>query len=185
MNSIEIKTHHQNIDINIQQLVNQLARIEDKLALFLAKSCLSEPNLQRLLALKQPDLLSAINHRLSEGINKPQYPGEPISPGQLILNALQYIQLNHTQEIPKLDAKVLSHITTELDNGTINAASIIALFRQIITHNIPLNSWLKKILANYYCYKNLVKNIYQLKNINIYLSILFQIIRIKIHSVKN
>ncbi|KER01873.1 hypothetical protein LGZ99_04160 [Photorhabdus temperata] len=144
LNSIEIKTHHQNIDINIQQLVNQLARIEDKLALFLAKSCLSEPSLQRLLALKQPDLLSAINHRLSEGINKPQYPGEPISPGQLILNALQYIQLNHTQEIPKLDAKVLSHITTELDNGTINAASIIALFRQIITHNIPLNSWLKK-----------------------------------------
>ncbi|MGV7961682.1 contractile injection system tape measure protein [Photorhabdus tasmaniensis] len=144
LNSIAVIDNHKNIDINIQQLINQLAVIEDKWVLLLAKSCLSEPNLQRLLALKQPDLLSAVNHRLSEGINKPQYPGELISPGKLILNALQYIQLNHTQEIPKLDAKVLSHITTELDNGTINAASIITLFRQIITHNIPLNSWLKK-----------------------------------------
>ncbi|MCT8351270.1 contractile injection system tape measure protein [Photorhabdus kayaii] len=145
LNSIEIKTHHQNIDINIQELVNQLAGIEDKLALFLAKSCLSEPSLQRLLALKQPTLLSAINHKLSERINKSQYLGEPASPGQLILNALQYIQLNHTQEIPKLDAKVLSHLTTELDNGTLNATSIITLFRQIITHNIPLNNWLKQL----------------------------------------
>ncbi|MCW7549156.1 contractile injection system tape measure protein [Photorhabdus sp. APURE] len=144
LNSIEIKTHHQNIDINIRQLVNQLAGIEDKLALFLAKSCLSEPSLQRLLMLKQPTLLSAINYRLSEKINRSQYLGEPVSPGQLILNALQYIQLNHTQEIPKLDAKVLSHLTTELDNGTLNATSIITLFRQIITDNIPLNSWLKQ-----------------------------------------
>ncbi|KMW71348.1 hypothetical protein TI10_20975 [Photorhabdus luminescens subsp. luminescens] len=145
LNSIEIKTHHQNIDINIRQLVNQLAGIEDKLALFLAKSCLSAPSLQRLLMLKQPTLLSAINHRLSERINRSQYFGEPVSPGQLILNALQYIQLNHTQEIPKLDVKVLSHLTTELDNGTLNATSIITLFRQIITDNIPLNSWLKQI----------------------------------------
>ncbi|OCA54323.1 contractile injection system tape measure protein [Photorhabdus namnaonensis] len=143
--SIEIKTYHQNIDINIQQLVNQLAGIEDKWVLFLAKSCLSEPSLQRLLALKQPMLLSAINHRLSARINRSQYWGEPVSPGQLILNALQYIQINNTQEIPKLDAKVLLHITTELDNGILNAASIITLFRQIITHNIPLNSWLKQI----------------------------------------
>ncbi|AKH64600.1 MULTISPECIES: contractile injection system tape measure protein [Photorhabdus] len=145
LNSIEMKTHHQNIDINIQELVNQLAGIEDKLALFLAKSCLSEPSLQRLLALKQPTLLSAINHKLSERINRSQYLGEPASPGQLILNALQYIQLNHTQEIPKLDAKVLSHLTTELDNGTLNATSVIRLFRQIITHNIPLNNWLKQL----------------------------------------
>ncbi|WP_391528917.1 contractile injection system tape measure protein [Photorhabdus akhurstii] len=144
-NSIEIKTHHQNIDINIQQLVNQLAGIEDKWVLFLAKSCLSEPSLQRLLMLKQPTLLSAINHRLYGKINRSQYLGEPVSPGQMILNALQYIQLNHTQEIPKLDVKVLLHITTELDNGTLNATSIITLFRQIITHNIPLNSWLKQI----------------------------------------
>ncbi|QXF33182.1 hypothetical protein CE143_08510 [Photorhabdus luminescens] len=144
-NSIEIKTHHQNIDINIQQLVNQLAGIEDKWVLFLAKSCLSEPSLQRLLMLKQPTLLSAINHRLYGKINRSQYLGEPVSPGQMILNALQYIQLNHTQEIPKLDVKVLSHLTAELDNGTLNATSIITLFRQIITHNIPLNSWLKQI----------------------------------------
>ncbi|WP_387692587.1 contractile injection system tape measure protein [Photorhabdus sp. RM71S] len=145
LNSIEIKTHHQNIDINIRQLVNQLAGIEDKLALFLAKSCLSAPSLQRLLMLKQPTLLSSINHRLSERINRSQYFGEPVSPGQLILNALQYIQLNHTQEIPKLDVKVLSHLTTELDSGILNAASTIPLFRQIITRNIPLNNWLKQL----------------------------------------
>ncbi|RAX01827.1 MULTISPECIES: contractile injection system tape measure protein [unclassified Photorhabdus] len=145
LSSIEIKTHHQNIDINIRQLVNQLAGIEDKLTLFLAKSCLSEPSLQRLLMLKQPTLLSSINHRLSERINRSQYFGEPVSPGQLILNALQYIQLNHTQEIPKLDVKVLSHLTTELDSGILNAASTIPLFRQIITRNIPLNNWLKQL----------------------------------------
>ncbi|MFD0705872.1 contractile injection system tape measure protein [Photorhabdus akhurstii] len=144
-NSIEIKTHHQNIDTNIRKLVNQLTGIEDKWVLFLAKSCLSEQNLQRLLALKQSTLLSAINHRLSARINRSQYLGEPVSPGQLILNALQYIQLNNTQEIPKLDAKVLLHITTELDSGILNAESIIPLFRQIITYNTPLNSWLKQI----------------------------------------
>ncbi|EYU14443.1 contractile injection system tape measure protein [Photorhabdus aegyptia] len=148
-NSIEIKTYHQNIDINIQQLVYQLVYqlvgIEDKWALFLAKSCLSEPSLQRLIALKQSTLLSAINHRLSVRINRSQYLGEPVSPGQLILNALQYIQINHTQEIPKLDAKVLLYITTELDSGILNATSIITLFRQIITYNTPLNSWLKQI----------------------------------------
>ncbi|WP_118985808.1 contractile injection system tape measure protein [Photorhabdus sp. CRCIA-P01] len=144
-NSIEIKTYHQNIDINIQQLVNQLSGIEDKWVLLLAKNCLSEPSLQRLLMLKQPTLLSSINHRLSERINRSQYFGEPVSPGQLILNALQYIQLNHTQEIPKLDVKVLSHLTTELDNGILNAASTIPLFRQIITRNIPLNNWLKQL----------------------------------------
>ncbi|MBS9434467.1 contractile injection system tape measure protein [Photorhabdus hainanensis] len=144
-NSIEIKTYHQNIDINIQQLVNQLAGIENKWVLLLAKSCLSELSLQRLLMLKQPTLLSAINHRLSERINRSQYLGEPVSPGQLILNALQYIQLNNTQEIPELDVKVLSHLTAELDNGTLNTTSIITLFRQIITRNIPLNNWLKQL----------------------------------------
>ncbi|MCC8459792.1 contractile injection system tape measure protein [Photorhabdus aegyptia] len=144
-NSIEIKTHHQNIDINIQQLVNQLAGIEDKWVLFLAKSCLSEPSLQRLLMLKQPTLLSAINHRLYGKINRSQYLGKPVSPGQLILNALQYIQLNHIQEIPELDVKALSHLTAELDNGTLNTTSIITLFRQIITRNIPLNNWLKQL----------------------------------------
>ncbi|OWO84303.1 hypothetical protein B5C26_04535 [Photorhabdus luminescens] len=143
--STEVIDNHQKIDINIQQLINQLAGSENQLALLLAKSCLSEPSLQRLLNLNQPDLLSSINHRLSERINRSQYFGEPVSPGQLILNALQYIQLNHTQEIPKLDVKVLSHITTELDGGTLNATSIITLFRQIIIHNIPLNSWLKQI----------------------------------------
>ncbi len=40
---------------------------------------------------------------------------------------------------------MLSHITSELDNGTLNATSIITLFRQIITDNIPLNNWLKQI----------------------------------------
>ncbi|WP_340621934.1 hypothetical protein [Xenorhabdus siamensis] len=40
---------------------------------------------------------------------------------------------------------MLSHITAELDNGILNTTSIITLFRQIITHNIPLNSWLKQI----------------------------------------
>ncbi|MCW7760600.1 contractile injection system tape measure protein [Photorhabdus luminescens] len=144
-NSMEVIDNHKKIDINIQQLINQLAESENKWALLLAKSCLSEPSLQRLLMLKQPTLLSTINYRLSEKINRSQYLGEPVSPGQLILNALQYIQLNHTQEIPKLDAKVLSHLTTELDNGTLNATSIITLFRQIITQNIPLNSWLKQI----------------------------------------
>ncbi|MEK9495804.1 contractile injection system tape measure protein [Photorhabdus sp. P32] len=144
-NSMQVIDNHQNIDINIQRLINQLAGSENKLALLLAKSCLSEPSLQRLLNLNQPDLLSAINHRLSDKINRLQYPGELVSPGQLILNALQYIQLDNTQEIPKLDAKVLSHITTELDNGALNAEPIIRLFRQIIIHNIPLNSWLKQI----------------------------------------
>ncbi|ETS29951.1 hypothetical protein BB987_10475 [Photorhabdus temperata] len=144
-NSMEVIDNHQNIDINIQKLINQLAGSENQLALLLAKSCLSEPSLQRLLNLNQPDLLNAINHRLSDKINRLQYSGELVSPGQLILNALQYIQLNSTQGIPKLDAKVLLHITTALDGGTLNAASIITLFRQIIIHNIPLNSWLKQI----------------------------------------
>lgn len=174
-NSIEIKTYHQNIDINIQQLVNQLAGIEDKWVLFLAKNCLSEPSLQRLLMLKQPTLLSAINHRLSERINRSQYLGEPVFPGQLILNALQYIQLNHTQEIPKLDVKVLSHLITELDSGILNAASTIPLFRQIITHNIPLNNWLKQLWQTI-TVATFSKNTYRLKNINIYLSVSFQII---------
>ncbi|MBS9436417.1 hypothetical protein EAE91_04270 [Photorhabdus noenieputensis] len=145
LNSMEVIDNYQNIDINIQQLINQLAGIEDKWVLLLAKSCLSELSLQQLIALNQPNLLSAINHRLSEGINKPQYPREPVFPGKLILNALQYIHINNIQEIPKLDEKVISHITTELDNGTLDAESIITLFRQIITHNIPLNSWLKQI----------------------------------------
>ncbi|WP_214052592.1 contractile injection system tape measure protein [Photorhabdus caribbeanensis] len=155
LNSIEVKNNHKNIDINIQQLMTQFAGIESKWALLLAKSCLSEPSLQQLLALKQPALLSAISHRLSEKINRPQHLGGLVSPGQLILNALQYIQRNNTQEIPKLDAKVVSHVTIELDDGTLNTESVITLFHQLITHNIPLhsiplqnmplNSWLKQI----------------------------------------
>ncbi|PQQ23928.1 contractile injection system tape measure protein [Photorhabdus hindustanensis] len=145
LNSVEVIDNHHNIDINIQQLINQLIGIEDKWVLLLAKSCLSEPSLQRLLALKQPALFIAINHKLSERINRSQYLGESVSPGQLILNALQYIQLNNTQEIPKLDAKVISYITTELESGALNPASVITLFRQIIIHNIPLNSWLRQI----------------------------------------
>ncbi|KGM28982.1 hypothetical protein KS18_04175 [Photorhabdus luminescens] len=145
LNSMEGIDNHHNIDINIQQLINQLTGIEDKWVLLLAKSCLSEPSLQRLIALNQPTLLSAINHKLSERINGSQHLGESVSPGQLILNALQYIQLNHTQEIPKLDAKVISYIINELDNGTLNPASVITLFHQIIIHNLPLNSWLRQI----------------------------------------
>ncbi|OCA54344.1 contractile injection system tape measure protein [Photorhabdus namnaonensis] len=165
LNSQEIIANHKNVDSNIQQLITQLAEIENKWALLLAKSCLSEPSLQRLSALKQPALLSAINHRLSGKINRPHHSGELVSPGQLILNALQYIQRNNISEIPKLDAKVISHVTIELDDGTLNAESVMTLFRQIITHNITLhnaplhnvslhkiplynislNSWLKQI----------------------------------------
>ncbi|RAX01789.1 MULTISPECIES: contractile injection system tape measure protein [unclassified Photorhabdus] len=130
---------------DIKHLTNQIIQIKSKLALLLAKSCLSEPSLKQLLAIKQSTLLNAINYRLSERANRPQYREEFISPGQLILNALGYMQRHNTQEIPKLDVKVISRITTELNNGKLNATPIIELFHQIITHPLPLNSWLKHL----------------------------------------
>ncbi|MGV8000595.1 contractile injection system tape measure protein [Photorhabdus temperata subsp. temperata] len=146
LNPTEAIANNKNSDIKIKQLINQLTRIENKSALLLAKSCLSEYSLQRLLAIKQPALLSAINRRLlSERVNKPQYQEAFASSGQLILNALEYIQRHNAQEIVKPDAKIISRITTELNNGTLNAASVITLFRQAMTDNIPLNNWLKQL----------------------------------------
>ncbi|MCA6223151.1 contractile injection system tape measure protein, partial [Photorhabdus antumapuensis] len=143
LNLTEAIENNRNNDI--KKLINQLTQIENKSALLLAKSCLSEQGLKRLLAIKQSALLSAINRRLSENTNGPQYQQEPASLGQLILNALGYMQQHNTQEIPKLDAKVISRITTELNNGKLNAAPIIELFHQTITHKFPLNSWLKQL----------------------------------------
>ncbi|KER01853.1 hypothetical protein LGZ99_04060 [Photorhabdus temperata] len=146
LNLVEAIASNKNSDIKIKQLINQLTRIENKSALLLAKSCLSEYSLQRLLAIKQPSLLSAINRKLlSERVNKPQYQEAFASSGQLILNALEYIQRHNAQEIVKPDAKIISRITTELNNGTLNAASVITLFRQAMTDNIPLNNWLKQL----------------------------------------
>ncbi|WP_445374401.1 contractile injection system tape measure protein [Photorhabdus tasmaniensis] len=145
LNPAEAISNNKNSDIKIKQLINQLTRIENKSALLLAKSCLSEHSLQQLLAIKQPALLSAINHRLSERVNKPHHQEAITTSGQLILNALEYIQRHNAQEILKPDAKIISRITTELSNGTLNAASVITLFRQTMTHNIPLNNWLKQL----------------------------------------
>ncbi|WP_350305614.1 contractile injection system tape measure protein [Photorhabdus viridis] len=145
LNPAEAIENHKNSDIKIKQLINQLTRIENKSALLLAKSCLSEHSLQRLLAIRQPALLNAINRRLSERINKPQHQERLASSGQVILNALEYIQRHNAQEIVKPDAKVISRITTELNNGTLNATPVITLFRQAMTDNIPLNSWLKQL----------------------------------------
>ncbi|AKH64615.1 MULTISPECIES: contractile injection system tape measure protein [Photorhabdus] len=142
-NTMEAIKH--NKDININKLIHQLTQIESKWILLLAKSCLSEHGIQRLLAIKQPALLSAINRRLSEKINKPQHQEELVSSGQLILNALEYIQQHNTQEIPKPNAKIISRITTELNNGVLNAAPVITLLHQAMTDNSPLNSWLKQL----------------------------------------
>ncbi|MER2473771.1 contractile injection system tape measure protein [Photorhabdus laumondii] len=142
-NTMEAITH--NKDIHINKLIHQLTQIESKWILLLAKSCLSEHGIQRLLAIKQPALLIAINHRLSEKANKPQYQEEFVSSGQLILNALEYLQRYNIQEIAKPNAKIISHITTELNNGVLNATYVIKLFRQAMNHNIPLNSWLKQL----------------------------------------
>ncbi|MQL48537.1 hypothetical protein GEA64_11435 [Photorhabdus khanii] len=144
-NTMEEITNNKNSDIKTKQLINQLIRIENKSALLLAKGCLSEHGLQRLSAIRQPALLSAINRRLSKRVNKPQHQEELASSGQLILNALEYIQRHNAQEMLKPDAQVISRITTELNNGVLNAAPVIRLFRQAMTHNTPLNSWLKQL----------------------------------------
>ncbi|CEE95327.1 conserved hypothetical protein [Xenorhabdus nematophila str. Anatoliense] len=130
---------------DIKKLINQLTQIENKSALLLAKICLSEQSLKRLLAIRQPALLSAINRRLSENTNRPQYQEEPVSPGQLILNTLRYIQRHNTQNIPKPDAKVISHITAELNKSSQHDEPIMTLFRQAVTHHSPLNKWLKQL----------------------------------------
>ncbi|RAX01808.1 MULTISPECIES: contractile injection system tape measure protein [unclassified Photorhabdus] len=141
LNTLEAITN--NKDIN--KLTHQLAQIENQWILLLAKSCLSEHGIQRFLAIKQPALLSAINRRLSARVNKPQHQEELVSSGQLILNVLEYLHRHNAQDIPKPNAKIISRITTELNNGVLNAASVITLFRQTMTDNSPLNSWLKQL----------------------------------------
>ncbi|WP_431768496.1 contractile injection system tape measure protein [Photorhabdus bodei] len=137
--------NNKDIDINIKKLINQITQIESKLALLLAKSCLSEHSLQQLLAIGQPALLNAISYRLLEGTNRTQYQEEPVSSGQLVLSALGYIQRNNTQEIPKPDAKIISHITVGLDSDALDAASVIELFRQTVIYNSSLNEWLEQL----------------------------------------
>ncbi|WP_323836530.1 contractile injection system tape measure protein [Photorhabdus africana] len=144
-NQIEGIKNSEITDINIKQLINQLPQIQNNWTLLLAKSCLSEHSLQKLLSIREPILLTAINHKLSEKIITPQHQEEPISSCQLILNALKYIQQHNTQEIPESDAKIISRITTELNNGAINIAPIITLFRHAIANHIPLNNWLKQL----------------------------------------
>ncbi|NHB91601.1 contractile injection system tape measure protein [Photorhabdus cinerea] len=162
-NTMEAITH--NKDININKLIHQLTQIESKWILLLARSCLSEHGIQQFLAIKQPDLLSAINRRLSEKVNKPQYQEELVSSGQLILNALEYLQRHNIQEIPKPNAKIISRITTELNNSILNADPIIKLFRQAMNQNTPLNSWLKQLWQTIYvsrlCQKHLSVEEYQ------------------------
>lgn len=152
-------------DVNIKELINQLSHIQNNWTLLLAKSCLSEHSLQNILAIREPTLLTAISRKLSENTVTPQHQEEPVSSCQLILNALKYIQQHNTQEIPKPDAKIISRITTELNNGKINITSIIALFRQTATYNSPLNNWLKPlwqtIPVSQYCKKYLSVEEYQ------------------------
>ncbi|WP_445497752.1 contractile injection system tape measure protein [Photorhabdus sp. SF281] len=127
-----------------KKLINQLMKVESNFVLFLAKSCLSEHGLQRLLSINQPALLTAINRKLSEDIDIFQYQGEKVYSWQLVLNALGYIQRHDTQEIPKPDVKVISYITAELESSMLDVVSIITLFRQnIATKNSLLNEWLK------------------------------------------
>lgn len=144
-NKIERVKNSELTDINIKQLINQLPQIQKNWMLLLAKSCLSEHSLQKLLAIREPTLLTTINRKLSEDILTLQYQEEPVSSWQLILNSLKYIQQHNAQEMPILDAKIISRITTELNNGKINISPIIALFRQAVNYNIPLNNWLKKL----------------------------------------
>ncbi|WP_448512107.1 contractile injection system tape measure protein [Photorhabdus laumondii] len=152
-------------DVNIKKLINQLSHIQNNWTLLLAKSCLSEHSLQNILAIREPDLLTAINRKLSENIITPQYQEEPVSSWQLILNALKYIQQHNTQEIPEPDAKIISRITAEFNNGAINIASIITLFNQTATRNSPLNNWLKPLWqtapVSQYCKKYLSVEEYQ------------------------
>ncbi|MDB6367980.1 contractile injection system tape measure protein [Photorhabdus bodei] len=162
-NTLETITH--NKDIHINKLIHQLTQIENKWILLLAKSCLSEHGIQRLLAIKQPALFIAINRRLSEKVNKPQHQEELASSAQLILNALEYLQRHNIQEIPKPDAKIISRIITELNNGVLNTDPIIKLFRQAMSQNTPLNSWLKQlwqtISVSQLCQKHLSVEEYQ------------------------
>lgn len=133
-------------NINVRQLINQLTRMESKLTLLLAKICLSEYSLQRLLSINQPVLLTAINRKLSVDENISQHQGELVSSGQLILNALGYIQSNNIQEIIKPDTQVISRIIIDLNQGILNISPIITLFRQaILTHHSSLNAWLAQL----------------------------------------
>ncbi|OCA54284.1 contractile injection system tape measure protein [Photorhabdus namnaonensis] len=132
-------------DTNINLLINQLTQIDNKWVLLLVKSCLSEHSLLRLLAIGQSTLLNAISLRLSEKANISLYQEELVSPGQLILNALEYMKRHNIEEIPKPDAKIISRITAELNNGTLNSSSIINLFRQIKTQKPLLNEWLEPL----------------------------------------
>ncbi|WP_118986948.1 contractile injection system tape measure protein [Photorhabdus sp. CRCIA-P01] len=165
LNQKETEKNSEINNINITQLINQLTRVQNKWILLLAKSCLSEYSLQKLLAIKEPALLMTINRKLSEKIITPQHQEEPVSSCQLILNALKYIQQHNTQGMPKPDAKIISRITTELNNGTLNVASLIALFRQAVAHDTPLNNWLKQlwqtIPISQHCKKHLSVEEYQ------------------------
>ncbi|WP_289993351.1 contractile injection system tape measure protein [Photorhabdus laumondii] len=162
-NTLGAITH--NKDININKLIHQLTQIENKWILLLAKSCLSEHGIQRLLAIKQPALFIAINHRLSEEVNKPQHQEELVSSAQLILNALEYLQRHNIQEIPKPNTKIISRIIIELNNGVLNTDPIIKLFRQAMSQNTPLTSWLKQlwqtISVSRLCQKHLSVEEYQ------------------------
>ncbi|PQQ40399.1 hypothetical protein C6H65_15375 [Photorhabdus luminescens] len=146
LNSEKVIADKRNIDVNIKVLINQLMQIEKNLALLLAKSCLSEHSLQRLLAISQPDLLTAINCKLSENIDRSQHQGKVVTSWQLVLNGLGYIYRYNTQEIPKPDMKVISYIMAEFDSSMLDIVPIITLFRQnIVAENTLLNEWLKPI----------------------------------------
>ncbi|EYU13882.1 contractile injection system tape measure protein [Photorhabdus aegyptia] len=146
LNSEKVIADKRNIDVNIKVLINQLMQIEKNLALLLAKSCLSEHGLQRLLAISQPDLLTAINCKLSENIDRSQHQEKVIFSWQLVLNALGYIHRYNAQEIPKLDMNVISYIMAEFDSSILDIVPIITLFRQnIVAENTLLNEWLKPI----------------------------------------
>ncbi len=146
LNSEKVMADNRNIDVNIKVLINQLMKIEKNIALLLAKSCLSEHGLQRLLAISQPDLLTAINCKLSENIDRSQHQGKVVFSWQLVLNALGYIQRHHIQEIPKPDMKVISYIMAEFDSNMLDIVPIMTLFRQnIVAENTLLNKWLKQI----------------------------------------
>ncbi|KER04797.1 hypothetical protein LGZ99_04820 [Photorhabdus temperata] len=145
LNPMEKMKNSKIADINIKQLINQLTQVQNKWTLLLVKSCLSEHSLQKLLAIRQPALLTAINGKLTEKTTKSQYQEELVSSEQLIFNALGYIQRHNIQEIPKPDAKIISLITAELNSSKLNAEPVITLFRQSIAHNTPLNGWLKQL----------------------------------------
>ncbi|WP_394346959.1 contractile injection system tape measure protein [Photorhabdus khanii] len=138
--------NNRNIDINVNILIEQLMKIGKKLTLLLAKSCLSEHSLQRILSISQLALLTAINRKLSEDTDIFQHQGKAVYSWQLVLNALGYIHRHDMQEIPKPDVKVILYITAELESSILDVVSIITLFRQnIATENALLNEWLKPL----------------------------------------